>query len=95
MAVLDRMNRHARTADGSYVSSMASDPDLVRAAEDGTLIGTPAENVERLTALRAGGVEYVLLSGLLGDPTQFRIFAEEVMPAFAADDGQSDRRAAP
>jgi alkanesulfonate monooxygenase SsuD/methylene tetrahydromethanopterin reductase-like flavin-dependent oxidoreductase (luciferase family) len=82
MQALGRMNRLASSADGSYVSSMASDPDTRKAAEDGTLIGTPDEIIERIGRLRDGGVEYILLSGALANPAQLRIFAEEIMPAF-------------
>ena len=56
---LERMNRPARTEDGAYVSSMASDPDLRKAAERGTLIGTPEEIVERIRQLGNGGIEYI------------------------------------
>ncbi len=83
MQSLARMNRHASSDDGSYVSSMASDPDLLKAAEQGTLIGTPDEIVERLRQLRNGGVEYILLSGTANAPDVLRTFAEEIMPAFA------------
>ncbi len=80
---LARMNKLATSEDGSYVSSMASDPDLRKAAEQGTLIGTPDEIVERLRQLRNGGVEYILLAGAQTSPALMRDFAKEVMPAFA------------
>jgi len=83
MRTLERMNRHATSADGAYVSSMASDPDLLKAAEQGTLIGTPDEIVERIRQLRNGGVEYILLSGALNASDTLKTFSEEVMPAFA------------
>ncbi len=83
MQALERMNRHATSADGSYVSSMASDPDLLKAAEQGTLIGTPDEIVERIRQLRNGGVEYILLSGTRNASDVLKTFSEEVMPAFA------------
>ncbi len=83
MRSLERMNRHATSTDGSYVSSMASDPDLLKAAEQGTLIGTPDEIVERIRQLRNGGVEYILLSGALNSSDVLKTFSEEVMPAFA------------
>jgi alkanesulfonate monooxygenase SsuD/methylene tetrahydromethanopterin reductase-like flavin-dependent oxidoreductase (luciferase family) len=83
MQALDRMNRLATTADRSYVSSMASDPDLRRAAEQGTLIGTPEEIIEMLRRLRDGGAGYILLSSAYVTPGLMRTFAEEVMPAFA------------
>lgn len=83
MDALERMNKLARSADGSYVSSMASDPDLRKAAERGTLIGTPDEIIERIRQLGNGGVEYILLAGIQSYPEMMRDFATEVMPAFA------------
>ncbi len=83
MQALARMNRHATSDDGAYVSSMASDPDLLKAAEQGTLIGTPDEIVERLRQLRNGGIEYILLSGTRNSSDMLSVFAEEIMPAFA------------
>ena len=83
MQSLDRMNRLATKADRSYVSSMASDPDLRRAAEKGTLIGTPEEIIGMIERLRDGGVGYILLSSAYVTPGLMRTFAEEIMPAFA------------
>ncbi|MGE0744917.1 MAG: LLM class flavin-dependent oxidoreductase [Rhodospirillales bacterium] len=83
IAALDRMNQLGRTADGRYVSSMNSDPDLRLAAVEGTLIGTPGEIVDQLRQLRNGGVEYVLLAGAQASSKLMRDFAAEVMPAFA------------
>lgn len=82
MAALDHMNKAAKSSDASYKTSMASDPDLRKAAEQGTLIGTPEEIIGHLEYLRDGGVEYVLLAGAQMSPPQMRAFAEEVMPAF-------------
>jgi alkanesulfonate monooxygenase SsuD/methylene tetrahydromethanopterin reductase-like flavin-dependent oxidoreductase (luciferase family) len=75
------MNAFGMSADKQTKSSMVSDPDLRKAAVEGTLIGTPAEIIERLKWLEAEGVGYVLLSSRGKDA--LRIFAEEVMPAFA------------
>ncbi len=75
------MNAFGMSADKSRKSSMVSDPDLRKAAVEGTLIGTPAEIIERLKWLEGEGVGYVLLSSRGTDG--LRIFAEEVMPAFA------------
>ncbi len=83
MQTLDRMNRLATTADRSYVSSMASDPDVRRGAEAGTLIGTPEEIVAMIRRLRDGGVGYILLASAHVTPGLLQTFAEEVMPAFA------------
>lgn len=75
------MNAHGISSDKTAKSSMVSDPDLRKAATEGTLIGTPAEIVERLQWLEGEGVDYVILSTRGKDA--LRIFAEEVMPAFA------------
>ena len=80
MRNLVKMNRLAAGEAGSHVSSMMSDSDTRYAAESGTLIGTPAEIIERLERLRRAGVEYVLLAGLMGNPRQLRLFAEQVLP---------------
>jgi len=83
MAQLDRMNRLATSGDGSYRSSMASDPDLRKAAEQGTLIGTPEEIIEHISQLGNGGIEYILLAGTQNNPTLMADFSREIMPAFA------------
>lgn len=84
METLGRMNRLATSQDGSYRSSMASDPDLRRAAEQGTLIGTPDEIIDHIRQLGNGGIEYILLSGIQGDTRLMHDFATEIMPAFAS-----------
>ncbi len=75
------MNAFATTAGQKLQSSMLSDRDLRKAAVEGVLLGTPDEIIERLKWLEAQGVAYVLLSSPA--PDGLRIFAEEVMPAFA------------
>lgn len=55
--------------------------DAPGAREAHALIGTQDEIAEKLAALRAVGVEYVLLSGQ-GSRDNLRRFAHEVMPAF-------------
>lgn len=54
-----------------------------REIDDAPLLGTPAEIVESLKRLEAGGVGYVLLVDPSPAPETLRIFANEVMPAFA------------
>jgi alkanesulfonate monooxygenase SsuD/methylene tetrahydromethanopterin reductase-like flavin-dependent oxidoreductase (luciferase family) len=56
--------------------------DAPGAREAHALIGTPDEITNRLAALRAVGVGYVLLSGQ-GSRDNLRRFAREIMPAFA------------
>ena len=74
------MNAYGTSADKTVKSSMVSDPDLRKAATEGTLIGTPEEIIERLKWLESEGVDYVILSTRGNDA--LRMFAEEVMPAF-------------
>jgi alkanesulfonate monooxygenase SsuD/methylene tetrahydromethanopterin reductase-like flavin-dependent oxidoreductase (luciferase family) len=76
------MNSHGQSADGKQRSSMVSDDDLVKATEEGVLIGTPEEIIDRLRRLEAGGVGYVLLSPQTKGA--MRIFAERIMPAFSS-----------
>jgi alkanesulfonate monooxygenase SsuD/methylene tetrahydromethanopterin reductase-like flavin-dependent oxidoreductase (luciferase family) len=74
----------ARVA-GSHVLSYAGTPG---ATEANTLFDTPDRICEKLEALRAAGVQYVLLTPL-GAKEQLRRFARDIMPAFA-DAGRTD-----
>lgn len=58
--------------------------DTRAAAEAGTLYGSPDDVEAKLQALRAAGVEYVLLNTPGGLPT-LRRFAQEVMPRLVND----------
>jgi alkanesulfonate monooxygenase SsuD/methylene tetrahydromethanopterin reductase-like flavin-dependent oxidoreductase (luciferase family) len=51
--------------------------------DDAPLLGTPDEIIARLKKLEAGGVEHILLVDPSGSIETLRIFAAEVMPAFA------------
>ena len=75
------MNAFGTAADKKTKSSMASDTDLRKAAVEGVLLGKPEEIIERLKWLEERGVGYVLLSSR--SPDGLRIFAEEVLSAFA------------
>lgn len=75
------MNAHGQSADGKQRSSMVSDDDLTKATEEGVLIGTPAEIIDRLRVLEEGGVGYILLSPQTEGA--MRVFAEKIMPAFS------------
>jgi alkanesulfonate monooxygenase SsuD/methylene tetrahydromethanopterin reductase-like flavin-dependent oxidoreductase (luciferase family) len=55
-------------------------PGATPETDDAPLFGSPAEIVERLQALQAVGVDYVLASDPGGDLETLRAFAEEVMP---------------
>ncbi len=80
---LARMNAFGRSPDGKYVSSMTSDSDLVRATEEGALIGEPDEVIERVRGLQNAGVGYILLVGMGTRVPTLHAFANEIMPAVA------------
>lgn len=68
-------------------SSLAvpASPEAARVAtEECALLGPPDEIVRRLQHLQALGVEYVLLMDFGLSRDSLRLFAREVMPAFAA-----------
>jgi alkanesulfonate monooxygenase SsuD/methylene tetrahydromethanopterin reductase-like flavin-dependent oxidoreductase (luciferase family) len=64
---------------GSHILSYAASPDGTQAH---SLFGTPDEICKMLEALRAAGVEYIIMT-LLGGLPQVQRFARDVMPAFA------------
>ena len=76
---LSFMNAHGTSQDGKAKSSMVSDDNLAKATEEGVLIGTPEEIIDRLHRLREGGVGYVLLSPQTDGA--MRIFADKILPA--------------
>ncbi len=76
--------------DGRFKSSL-SFSDTLDAAGDSAMFGTPAEIAKKLEALRAGGIEHVLLNGPAGSRDNLRGFARDIMPAFT----DSRERAAP
>ena len=53
------------------------------AAEASALIGTPEEIIEKLHMMEQGGVAHVLLIDVTGSRDSLRLFANEIMPAFA------------
>ncbi len=59
-------------------------PDRVE-DDDAPLLGLPEEIIARLRRLQAGGVENILLVDPNATPASLRAFAQEVMPAFAAE----------
>jgi alkanesulfonate monooxygenase SsuD/methylene tetrahydromethanopterin reductase-like flavin-dependent oxidoreductase (luciferase family) len=52
------------------------------AHDDAALLGTPAEIIDRLRRLQAGGVESILLVDPNATIAGLRAFADEIMPAF-------------
>ena len=65
---------------GSHVLAYA---DKAGGTEENALYGTPDEIAAGLAALRAAGVDYVLLT-VQGGREQVRRFARDIMPAFAS-----------
>ena len=53
-----------------------------RLCDDTAIFGTPDQIARKLEALRAGGVEYVIVN-FGGSRASIRRFAREIMPAFA------------
>jgi len=87
-ARLANQQRMAKLADpsGAGKSSMLSFDNTLDAAEESAMYGTPDEIANKLDALRAGGITYVLLNGPAGSLTNLRRFAHEVMPAYAGEE---------
>jgi alkanesulfonate monooxygenase SsuD/methylene tetrahydromethanopterin reductase-like flavin-dependent oxidoreductase (luciferase family) len=69
--------------EGKFKSSLSFSATL-EAAGDSAMFGTPDEIAAKLEALRAGGIEYILLNGPAGSRENLRSFAREIMPAFSA-----------
>lgn len=78
---LETMNAFGSSSDGKTKSSMVSDANLRKAAEDGLLIGPPDEIIARLQRMGEEGIDYVLLSTRTQETV--RIFAKEIMPVLA------------
>jgi alkanesulfonate monooxygenase SsuD/methylene tetrahydromethanopterin reductase-like flavin-dependent oxidoreductase (luciferase family) len=62
--------------------------------DDGALIGTPAEIIDKLQRLAAGGVEYVLLTNAVVTRESLLEFYEEIMPHVSAPATSKPSRAA-
>jgi luciferase family oxidoreductase group 1 len=73
------LSRGPASRPSSHILGYSDEPG---AREAHALIGTPDEIAEKLAALRAVGVDYVLLSGQ-GSRDNLRRFAREIMPAFS------------
>jgi alkanesulfonate monooxygenase SsuD/methylene tetrahydromethanopterin reductase-like flavin-dependent oxidoreductase (luciferase family) len=74
------VSRAPGAASGSHVLAYAG---TAGGTEANALYGTPDEICRMLEALRAAGVDYVILT-LLGGVAQLRRFARDIMPVFAA-----------
>ena len=62
---------------------MLSRAEMDELTERDALIGRPEEIIRRLKRLQEGGLEYVMVMDFAGRRDHLRIFAREVMPAFA------------
>ena len=78
-----RLAKLAQTPDGNSKSSMLSFDQTLDAAAESAMFGTPDEIAEKLSRLRAAGVEHMLLTGPAGSRENLRAFARDIMPAFA------------
>jgi alkanesulfonate monooxygenase SsuD/methylene tetrahydromethanopterin reductase-like flavin-dependent oxidoreductase (luciferase family) len=78
-----RMNALAADPSGKNTSSLMAFADKKDASDESALFGTIDEIAERLTQLRAMGVEHVLFNCAGGSRETLRRFAREIMPAFA------------
>jgi probable F420-dependent oxidoreductase len=83
LQVLKNIGGLARGADAARYAP-ESVVQTARESDDGALLGTPDEIIARLRRLEAGGVEHVLLVDPRPSLDSLRLFASEIMPAFAA-----------
>ena len=60
-----------------------TEEEMRRANETDALLGKPEEIIERIKKLQAGGIEYIMVIDVGGSREHLRMFAKEVMPAFA------------
>ncbi|MGH7037296.1 MAG: LLM class flavin-dependent oxidoreductase [Stellaceae bacterium] len=81
-----RINALARRADGETRSRYILDDEKEarHVSAESALYGTPDEIIEKLDALRRGGVEYVIIN-FGGSRENIRRFAREIMPVFAGE----------
>ena len=57
--------------------------DVKRSDEDlrlAYLFGTIDEMIERIRAIKASGVQHLIINPITPDPTQIDLFASEIMP---------------
>lgn len=80
--VLRAIGGLARGPGAERYHNYATEADPSLAAEEAALLGTPAEIIQRLRNLEAGGVDYVLLVDPTGSKEALATFAAEIMPEF-------------
>ena len=73
-------------ARGPGAERYANPESFSAESDDAPLLGTPAEIIERLKRLEAGGVGYVLLVDPAPSIAGLSAFAAEIMPAVAGSD---------
>jgi alkanesulfonate monooxygenase SsuD/methylene tetrahydromethanopterin reductase-like flavin-dependent oxidoreductase (luciferase family) len=78
----DRRKALERRADNlKNIGELARKPGSTEAlVDDGALIGTPDEIIEKLQRLAEGGVEYVLLTNAVVTRESLLEFSQEIMP---------------
>jgi alkanesulfonate monooxygenase SsuD/methylene tetrahydromethanopterin reductase-like flavin-dependent oxidoreductase (luciferase family) len=81
-----RINRLSERPGGDTRERFAAHDDAAvrRLCDDTALFGTPDDIAKKLEALRAGGVEYVMIN-FGGSRENIRRFARDIMPAFAGE----------
>lgn len=84
-----RVDSIAQIADSSRIPGSTSHLDTndhaffdrsTVASEAAAILGPPEECIERLSRLRAAGVEYVLFNDMWGGTDRLELFARDVMP---------------
>jgi len=80
-----RINRLSERPGDTRERFAAHDETKIRKlCDDTALFGTPDEIARKLAALRAGGVEYVMIN-FGGSRENIRRFARDIMPAFTGE----------
>ena len=81
-----RINNLSRRPDGDDRDRFARDDEreVRRVCDETAIFGTPDDIARKLDALRAGGVEYVLIN-FGGSRENIRRFARDIMPSFAGE----------
>jgi len=82
LAAQRRLHAISVGPDGGNDASIMAFADTREASEESTLYGNPDQICRKIEALRAMGVEYLLLNGGGTSRENLRRFATEVMPAF-------------
>ncbi|HVB18323.1 MAG TPA: LLM class flavin-dependent oxidoreductase, partial [Stellaceae bacterium] len=80
-----RINKLAeRPGDERERFARHDEAEVRRLCDETAIFGTPDQIADKLTALRAGGVEYVIVN-FGGSRENIRRFAREVMPHFSGE----------